>query len=255
MLIQKIQKISITIFSLFLLSFMATGTASANTNMKTIDYVALGDSLAAGQNPYGTEHGYSYPNSIKNMLASSGNPGSYQNFGVSGYTTWDILNQLNNPKIQKFLTNAEIVTLDVGANDILGLPAVQAYLAAPSASTLSTAQTVVMAELPNIGYRIGTIISSIKGINPTAKIYVMGYYDAFPSNPELIGLIQGLNGAILSAAAATGVTYVNTWGTVTPADLPNASDIHPNHEGYKAISADFCSVIADDFWAAIATGL
>jgi lysophospholipase L1-like esterase len=255
MFIQKIQKISITFFSLFLLSFMATGTAFAATNTKTVDYVALGDSLAAGQNPYGTEHGYSYPNSIKNMLASSGNPGSYQNFGVSGYTTTNILDQLNNPKIQKFLTNAEIVTLDVGANDILVLPAVQAYLAAPSDENLAAATDAVIAEFYYIGNNIGTIIGTIKGINPTAKIYVMGYYDAFPSNPELIGLIQGLNGAILSAAAATGVAYVNTWGTVTPADLPNALDIHPTHEGYKAISAEFCSAIADDFWAAIARGL
>ena len=51
MFIQKIQKISITIFSLLLLSAMATGTVSAKTNTKTIDYVALGDSLAAGQKP------------------------------------------------------------------------------------------------------------------------------------------------------------------------------------------------------------
>ena len=46
-----IRKISITIFSLLLLSAMATGTVSATANKKTIDYVALGDSLAAGQTP------------------------------------------------------------------------------------------------------------------------------------------------------------------------------------------------------------
>ena len=260
MFIQKIQKISIPVLSILSLSFMATGTVSAAENTKIVDYVALGDSLAAGQNPNGAEHGYSYPNSIKNLLASSGNPGSYQNFGVSGYTTQNIIDQLTNPKVVRFLADAEIVTLDVGANDILALPAVHAYLVAPTDENLAAAAAAVTAEFYDIGLNIGTIIGGIKAANPDAKIYVMGYYDAFPSYPEpshsaLLGLIQGLNSAISYATTATGATYVPTIATITLEYLPNASDIHLTHDGYKTISADFCSAIADDFWAAIATGL
>jgi len=225
--------------------FSTTGTAFGKENPPSphFDYVALGDSLAAGQNPYGAEHGYSYTNSIKNMLATSGNTGSYQNFGVSGYTTQDISNQLSDPKIAKFLTNAEIVTLNVGANDILRLPAVQAYFADSTEANLAAAATAVSAEIYNIGYRIATIIGSIRAANPAAQIYVMGYYDAFPSHPELISLIWGLNDAISYATTATETTYVGTIDNFVSDYLPNVLDIHPTHEGYQSIADDFGTAI------------
>lgn len=227
------------------LLFSMTGTAFAKDTPPSphFDYVALGDSLAAGQNPFGAENGYSYTNSIKNMLAMSGSTGSYRNFGVSGYTTFDISNQLNDPKIIKYLTDAEIVTLNIGANDLLGLPAVRNYFAAPTQENLTAATIEVTAELPNIGSRIATIIGSILVVNPDAEIYVMGYYNAFPSNPNLLNLILALNNAISYATVATGTYYVDTMSTFISDYLPNALDIHPTHDGYKAIAEDFGSAI------------
>ena len=225
--------------------FSTTGTAFGKENPPSphFDYVALGDSLAAGQNPNGAEHGYSYTNSIKTMLATSGNTGSYQNFGVSGYKTEDILNQLSDPKIARFLADAEIVTLNVGANDILRLTAVEDYFDAPTPANLVAAANAVQTELPNVGFRIATIIGSIRAANPNAEIYVMGYYNAFPSQPELTQLILGLNNAISYATTATGTTYVDTMSTFISDYLPNALDIHPTHDGYQSIADDFGTAI------------
>ena len=70
-------------------------------NKKTIDYVALGDSLAAGQKP--TElgsvstklYGTSYPKFIRDELSGKGMLSSYANFGKSGYQTGHVIYDLN----------------------------------------------------------------------------------------------------------------------------------------------------------------
>lgn len=238
---KKILTMSLT--SLLLFSMTGTALAQENRPNPHYDYVALGDSLAAGQNPYGAENGYSYTNSIKNMLAKSGKAGSYQNFGVSGYTSQDIISQLGEPKVAKSLADAEIITLNIGANDLIGLPEVQTYFAARTNENLAAAAAAVATETPNIAPRIITIISAIKAANPNADIYVMGYYNPFPFQPELKSIIDGLNSVIIYATGATGVTYVDTMTSFTADYLPNALDIHPTHDGYRAIAESFKSAI------------
>lgn len=95
-----IRKISTMLLSLLLLSLMAIGTVSAVESNKTIDYVALGDSLAAGQKPTAIGstsaklYGTSYPKFIRDDLSSNGLLNSFANFGVSGYETWNVSNDL-----------------------------------------------------------------------------------------------------------------------------------------------------------------
>lgn len=85
-----------------------------------------------------------------------------------------------------------------------------------------------------VGENMVGIVLTIKQLNPNAKIYVMGYYNALPYLPDdtqavTVPLIQGLNGAIEMAAETTGAIFVPTFDVFVghyEAYLPNPEDIH-----------------------------
>ena len=113
-----------TIIITLVFLFSITGVAFAQSGEK-IDYVALGDSLAAGYTPNKTiDKGYT--DFIAEKLNEEEVLGDYQNFGVPGYTTDNVLasidptNPVNADRILA-ISKAEIITLDVGANDLLNL--------------------------------------------------------------------------------------------------------------------------------------
>jgi len=251
---------SISLIVVFLFSMTGTvfGKASTPSVSPQYNYVSLGDSLAAGQTPYLIPDSYGYTNIIADKLAGAGVLGNYGDYGVSGYTTSGVINQITKPAVLSALASAQIVTLDIGANDILRLPEVQAYLAGQG--NLQDVHIAVTAKLNEVAVNIGTIVGIIKTANPYAKIYVMGYYNAFPNNPELSPIIEGLNTAItgsvdscnlaLEAQSLPIVTYVDTMSSMNKhltKYLPNIVDIHPTVQGYRAIAMDFWAFIQPDF--------
>lgn len=281
-----IRKISTMLLSLLLLSPMAIGTVSAAESNKTIDYVALGDSLAAGQKP--TEigstsaklYGTSYPKFIRDDLSSKGLLNSYANFGVSGYETWNVSNDLMTPDsaTQNAIIEAEIITLDIGANDLLSYLEAEegdvsnlldrlAYMDQDQINDLIYQMDLLKSSaVPYTVYQVSLIVAQIKTLNPDADIYVMGYYNAFsflndysddPALqekidiliPELEELIQAYNIALEQAMTAMsyqypGITYVSTWKAMGGDLDSNARtylplDIHPTVQGYRAIAQAF----------------
>lgn len=274
------------LLSLLLLSPMAIGTVSAAESNKTIDYVALGDSLAAGQKP--TEigstsaklYGTSYPKFIRDDLSSKGLLNSYANFGVSGYETWNVSNDLMTPDsaTQNAIIEAEIITLDIGANDLLSYLEAEegdvsnlldrlAYMDQDQINDLIYQMDLLKSSaVPYTVYQVSLIVAQIKTLNPDADIYVMGYYNAFsflndysddPALqekidiliPELEELIQAYNIALEQAMTAMsyqypGITYVSTWKAMGGDLDSNARtylplDIHPTVQGYRAIAQAF----------------
>src|SRR4051794_4953576 len=110
------------VMGLFLSPAMVFGK---NIENPKLDYVALGDSLAAGQTP-NKELGKGYTDYLANQLTKVGMLASFdKRFAVSGYTTTDVLNDLqtnvskpdpngNTVEIQSAIKNAEIITIDGG---------------------------------------------------------------------------------------------------------------------------------------------
>lgn len=216
-------------------------------SVQTIDYVALGDSLAAGYAPTG-KIDKGYPDFIVEKLKNEGILGDYRNLGVTGFTTRDVLNRIDpantaNAEIIAAISKAEVITLDIGANDLLSvIPA------------LAKNPTQMWASVQNVAGNVEKIIRTLKGINPNAKIYVMGYYDAFPYKTEvqhtlLVSLIKVFNQAILKVAEDTGSTYVDTFDIMDKhlTDYLPKDDIHPNISGYEAIGNEFWALIQGDF--------
>lgn len=230
-----------TIILTLVLLISSVGIAYARN--EKFNYVALGDSLAAGYTPNRTID-KSYTDFLAEKLEGEGVLGDFQNFGVPGYKTIDVLASIDssNPDNKDrilAISNADIITLDVGANDLL-------YLITDSSGACSSLKTVAES--------IAEIILTLKNINPNAKIYIMGYYNAFPYYTEeqqnqLIPLIQAFNSAIENVANLYGATYVDTYATMDKhleKYLPE-NNIHPDLLGYRAIAGDFWDIIKVDF--------
>lgn len=80
-----------------------------------LDYVALGDSLAAG---VGAERGY-VERYAEHLRDDTGAEVRVANFGVSGQTAPELLGILrNDPEVRGALRGAEVVTFNIGINDL-----------------------------------------------------------------------------------------------------------------------------------------
>lgn len=88
-------KAFIALTLLFAFFFSMAGTAYAAPSKQFYNHVLLGDSIGAGQTPYGDVTGFSYGNALQNLLAKKGVAGSYSNFAVSGMTSSMLLDQLD----------------------------------------------------------------------------------------------------------------------------------------------------------------
>jgi lysophospholipase L1-like esterase len=218
----------------FLLSLVLPGSVDAKTVKKgTLNYVALGDSLAAGYVPDASlgravdKDGY--PDYLEDRLEQSNYDTHLHNFGVGGYKTTDVLAQLNQPTVLAQVMNADIITLDIGANDALGA------LANPALAQQEVANALV---------NIGVILGTIRHFNPEAKVYVMGYYNPFPfdARAQLVDpLLDIMNTNLEAIAGSFNTQFVPTADVVAEnyQSYLTPFDIHLTEEGYKAVSKEF----------------
>jgi len=242
-----------TILSLFLvISFVLPNqTLAAKFEKPILNYVALGDSLAAGY-LNNKEQGKGYPEFIKEGIEGDS---SYlvdlQNFGVGGYRTTHVMDELINPKNPKYqqvreaIKQADIITYDAGANDVLGVIGDVTEFNPEDPELLKQIQAAMTA----VGNNISTTLKEMKTINPDAQVYVMGYYNALHFLPNVQAAIQiligELNKVISAAATNNGATFIPTFEIFKDKYqeyLPNP-DIHPTEAGYKAIAGQFTNVI------------
>jgi lysophospholipase L1-like esterase len=211
-------------------------------------YLALGDSYSAGQDPYGVPVGRSYTDFIRDKLAYEGMLKKFDKEGVSGYRTTDVLHQLS--LLEEKISNADIITIDVGINDILQIPEVTAYWEHPGSSDFEGPRDLAYEKIPVVKANIIKIINSIKEVNPKEDplIYIMGYFNPFPHLPEFLPIIKALNTAIKEAADETGVPYVDSMAVIDEKLLEYLpGDIHPTVDGYEAIGEVFWERIMEDF--------
>lgn len=231
--------------------FAQLSAPAAETNK--IDYLALGDSLAAGVT-FERKIDKGYPDYISAQLERIGMLSSFnKSFAVSGYTTADILADIEANKavpdgsgrmvnMQTAITDAEIITITAGANDILRQITFDTDKMEAVYDPVKVNGAITAA-----GLNINTILSKINRLNPNARVYVMGYYNPFPILPPKYEapfkqILNTLNETIANTAYMRGATFVPTAAIFQEqgtAFLPNPLDIHPNKEGYLAIANAF----------------
>ena len=219
------------------------GTLSVEAEVKVpAVYIAVGDSLAAGQTP-NSQIDTGYADLIAQELASHQPVAFYsKNLAFPGFTTEDILKRIQSPEAKEVLASANIITLSAGANDLLRL--VQSN---PAQGTLAFQQIQVDFALNKARMNLETILAELKKTAPQADIYVMGYYFAYPhvrdSQKEGTALQLDRLDAILKQSAkkadAKFIAVGEAFGTNGTDKIPNPADVHPNVKGYQAMANAF----------------
>lgn len=226
------------------------------TWIPSINYLALGDSLAAGITPT-NELGKGYADFLAEELAGQELlQTSNKGFSYPGYKTEDVLKdlELNVTKpvlgighqeptatIQQSIKEANLITLSIGANDVLS------NVTFDEKGTPQFKPEEIQASMTSVGMNIQKTLMKIYQLNPNAQVYVMGYYNPFPTlsaevQPLIGQLVIGLNGAVQAGLTGTPAHYVNIAELIAkdfPAYLPNPQNIHLSEAGYKVVANAF----------------
>lgn len=233
----------------FILSFIFVFSFSSYVfaEKPTLQYVALGDSLAAGF-LNSQEIGEGYPVYIAQGIEEET---LYQvnlmNYGVGGYTTEHLLEQIARTDVQQDIAKADFITIDIGANDILWRIGTDFDLTDPD--ELQRIVQEVYEVLSIISVNVEKILFQIQQLNPDVPIFFMEYYNALPylDNQEMIELmITILNSTLQEVAEYYGAIFVPVYDAFDGMHdfyLPNPNDIHPTKEGYEVIASLFLEEI------------
>jgi lysophospholipase L1-like esterase len=229
-------------------------------------YLALGDSLAAGLQPTtGNQKDRGYAGPVLDGLRKTAPDTQLQNLGCSGETTTSMIkggicsypekNQLASAVafLKANADNVKLVTLDLGANNVL--PCAQPTI--DQACATKNTQTVTR--------ELATILSQLRTAAPKAPIVLLTYYNpllaAWRTGPDgqkyadqSQPVLAALNAEIVKAAkpvSAKVADVVAAFATTTTTGSPqptnvkricdwtwmcSKNDIHANDAGYAAMA-------------------
>lgn len=240
------------IASVLLAGLIFAGTVSAASAEMQVPavYVAIGDSLAAGQTPnQAIDSGYS--DLIAQELTRNQPLALYsKDLAFPGFTTADVLDSIQSDEAKELLASANIVTVSAGANDLLRL--VQSNAAEGS---LSFEQIQADFALDAARENMEQILTELEDSAPSADVYVMGYYFAYPhvrdSQKEgTAKQLDKLNAILKQQAEQAGATFIGVsdqFGQDAVNLVPNPADVHPNLQGYQKMANAFLEQYADGF--------
>src|SRR4051812_15772170 len=150
-------------------------TPAAQAENKKIDYVALGDSLAAGHTPYGVKVGRGFTDIISEELAKKNMLASFnKDFAMTGETSDGLLETLKRTEVQQALKEAELVTIISGANDFID------EMYNPADESINADLVKATALLNKVASNLTSAIQQVKALNSEADIYLFGYYFPLP---------------------------------------------------------------------------
>ena len=175
------------------------------TVLQICHYVSLGDSIAAGhsidanwETNYGVKSQYGengntetvivsgcYTDLIANELVGEcgRNHTSVKSFAHSGDTVSDLMNKLNQDAVRNALKKANLVTVCIGANDVLQ-PALNDLWEYIDVGSLANAEAVIETNLTNLNTDSHTtsyvsLFNKLKEINPNAKYVFTTIYNPY----------------------------------------------------------------------------
>lgn len=227
---------------LFILPFQSSAQV-----IGPVSYIALGDSLAAGQTPM-REIDTGYSDLIAQEIARNQPLAFYsKDLAFPGFTTADVLKRVQSKEAKPLLQQANVITISAGANDLLRLIQADA-----KSGSLTYQQIPADYSLNGVRKNMTTMLAELKKIAPEAQVYVMGYYFAYPHarDSQKVGTakqLNRLNEILAKVAKEAGAQFVSVdaaFGDDAIAKVPNPADVHPNAEGYRAMANSFFNVYA-----------
>lgn len=271
---KKIQRFTAALVLVLYCALLTGVPALADNSASTLDYVAFGDSVAAGVRGGIKESGSDagYTDLLAGKLAAAGALGDFsETFCTSGMTAKKlavntaVLNDAGSAD-RMMLERAELATLTIGGNDLLA--PLYAYIRtldgkAPDLAQLKTLLKEIATDVssgklgPAVEADIETVLQNILNANKTIKIFVMGYYNPLPAVSAQAGIdlneplkvfnasIQKAVSDIVAANPGASVSYVDTMAVLagTTGNLV-MTDIHPTEAGYRLIATEFWKQIS-----------
>jgi acyl-CoA thioesterase I len=219
----------------------SVGAAGGSAQSRTWSVVALGDSVPRGTNCGCTP----YPALTAEWLAThTGETVKATNDSVAGATTSLVLGQLDRSDVSAHLRAADVVEIEIGANDV-------------SYSQLCGVRTACYASrIPTVRTNIATIVARVRKLTVGHRVLIVlldywsvwlgGQYAAAQGTAYVSAAEQmtdEVNTVIKSTAAASGSAYLDlraafkgpsyTWDETRY--LAGDGD-HPNKAGHKRIA-------------------
>ena len=215
-------------------------------------YLALGDSLAANVGVFNPQEGY--VSRFHGFLERrQGRPLGLMNLGISGESSVSIYQGQMDLALQEIRrrrddgdpnTRVAVVTLDLGANDLLGHLTSEDCLRNPAGLACQGRMEV---GLQSFRENFARLIPEIQAeLEPDTEFYIMTVYNPFDLGTGIAlerlsnEIVDDLNGVIREIGAANGVpvadvrplmgSNVAVWTSIL------RGDIHPNATGYQVLA-------------------
>lgn len=245
-----------------LIGFVVTGiiliTIFLLTRDRSIYYLSLGDSLAAGQTPNNTIE-ESYGDYVSEYLKDKEVLEFYtKKFAKSGYRSIDLLNDLESNKkikvdgkeitIKHALIKADLVTVSIGSNDLFYKLNIGTEF---DLSEFDDIYTYVDESISDVDKLLYELRKSCK-----EQIMVFGFYNPFTNFSSTLSdvvepVIVYANDKMRSLTKKYDMTYVDIHDTFLANNeyLPSKLEIHPTKDGYKAMGRAVIDLIDEKMLA------
>lgn len=234
------------------LAFAATGGNSNSSNTTTTQsqplLVALGDSITFGYNLPDT-NGNTVPSASAFPISiGQADHMRVSDLGIPGWTSTDLLNALQSPDFERAIQAANVVSIDIGSNDLLHLagPLITQAKANPTAPLqISSQQEAAFKDaITAFGGNITKIVTAVRQLT-NAPILLYNMYDPFPVGTGLNTVTEqleaGENALIAQVAASTpNVTVVDAHKAFATHELAYVrvaqNDVHPTVVGQGVLA-------------------
>lgn len=242
--------------------------AETSTSAAPVDgwYLALGDSLAAGNQPSGDQPERGYAGPVLEGLRKTQAGTQLKNLGCSGETTTSMLRGRSCPFgegsqmaaavafLKQNAAKTRLITLDIGANNVLhcaGRSGVDQACAKTDTATVTTELAAILRQIRTVAPKVELVVLTY--YNPILAAWRKGA-DGKAAAEQSKPLLAGLNAEITKAAKAAGAKVADVAGAFATSDnggspQPNnvtricewtwmcsRDDIHANDAGYAEMA-------------------
>jgi lysophospholipase L1-like esterase len=203
-------------------------TASVTKASASWDYVALGDSLAAG---VGARRGY-VDRYAAHIESDTGTPVDVINLGRSGETSSELLYALRNDSaMRQALGAAEVVTFNIGINDLGHAGEAHKNGACGGGDNLECLRAAVEAFKGNLDAIVGELLSLRSTEDTIIRTAGIGYTPRV--DPIFEPYVDEVYRHVATAAASRDIAHAQPY---LGKESMNADGVHPNDDGYAVIA-------------------
>ncbi|AUJ24929.1 MULTISPECIES: SGNH/GDSL hydrolase family protein [Virgibacillus] len=203
---------------------------------------AIGDSLTQGVGDETKQGGY--VGALEQIMTQANTEASFDNFGVRGNRSDQLLKRLQQDDIIASIKQADIVFITIGANDVMRV----------LKENITNLQMEAF-EKARVDYekRLHKILTNIRTVNADTKIYLLGFYNPFGQYFKDIKELKLIADNWNKTGKEIITTYENS-SFIPISDLFSNTDenlfaednFHPNQLGYERIAERIFEVLKNE---------